>query len=136
MTRMRITVGGQSYDIEVGDPHESPLSVIVDGEPFQVEIQPVEEAAHLPPTSERVDRPAPPPSTQASSLQVTAPMPGKILDIAVQVGARVELGQALCALEAMKMKSPIRAQRAGTLRRVNVHDSQTVEYGDLLFVID
>jgi biotin carboxyl carrier protein len=36
----------------------------------------------------------------------------------------------------MKMKSPIRALRAGTVHRVHVQDGQTVDYGDLLFVVE
>jgi biotin carboxyl carrier protein len=63
-------------------------------------------------------------------------MPGKILDIAINAGDQVQQGQVLCALEAMKMKSPIRALRAGTVHQVQVHDGQTVDYGDLLFVVE
>jgi acetyl-CoA/propionyl-CoA carboxylase biotin carboxyl carrier protein len=63
-------------------------------------------------------------------------MPGTILDIAVQMGEAVQPGQVLCALEAMKMKSPIRATRAGTVSEIAVHDGQTVVYGDLLFVVE
>jgi biotin carboxyl carrier protein len=133
---MRITVGGRSYDVEVTSPHESPLTVVVDGETFQVVVESGEAEALPRATAKGVARPSPRPAAQAGSPQITAPMPGKILDIAVQAGDRVELGQTLCALEAMKMKSPIRAQRAGTVVQVHVHDSQTVEYGDLLFVIE
>jgi biotin carboxyl carrier protein len=131
-----MTVGTQSYAVEVGDSQESPLTVIVDGESFQVEVQPLEDTG-LPS--------APPAQPQASAVeataedgdtQVTAPMPGTVLDIAVQVGTQVEKDQVLCALEAMKMKTPLRAQRSGTVRQVAVHDGQTVEHGDLLFVLD
>jgi acetyl-CoA/propionyl-CoA carboxylase biotin carboxyl carrier protein len=62
-------------------------------------------------------------------------MPGKILDMAVKPGDPVQQDQVLCALEAMKMKSPIRALRAGTVRQIQVHDGQTVDYGDLLFIV-
>lgn len=130
-----MTVGNQSYSIEVGDPHESPLTVIVDGESFQVEVQPLEatgepsaaSAGPLPPRTE---------GAPEGETQVTAPMPGTILDIAVQAGSQVEKDQPLCTLEAMKMKTPLRARRAGTVRQVSVHDGQTVEHGDLLFVLD
>jgi acetyl-CoA/propionyl-CoA carboxylase biotin carboxyl carrier protein len=67
---------------------------------------------------------------------MTAPMPGKILDVAVQIGDQVQRGQVLCALEAMKMKSPIRAPRTGTISQMQVTEGQTVEHGDLLFVVD
>jgi acetyl-CoA/propionyl-CoA carboxylase biotin carboxyl carrier protein len=63
-------------------------------------------------------------------------MPGTILDVGVQLGDAVEPGQALCALEAMKMKSPIRAPRGGTIRQVGVEEGQSVDHGDLLFVVE
>lgn len=130
-----MTVGNRSYSIEVGDPRESPLTVVVDGESFQVEVQPLEatgepSAASTKPSSPRTE------VAPKGETQVTAPMPGTILDIAVQEGTSIEKDQTLCTLEAMKMKTPLRALRAGTVRQVLVHDGQTVEHGDLLFVLD
>ena len=136
MEKFRMTVGNQTYTIEVGDPQESPWTVVVDGESFQVEVQPLEDtaepsAASTGPTYAHTEV-----APEGGEAQVTAPMPGTILDIAVQVGTYVEKDQTLCALEAMKMKTPLRAQRPGTVRPVSVHDGQTVEHGDLLFVLD
>jgi biotin carboxyl carrier protein len=134
--KFRIIVGSKSYNVEVGDPHQLPVTVIVDGETFSVDVQPVEDTG--PPAAAPDHPPAPGPTdpTAEGSSQVTAPMPGTILDIAVQPGDRVQHGQVLCALEAMKMKSPIRALRAGTVRQMQVHEGQTVDHGDLLFVVD
>jgi len=66
---------------------------------------------------------------------VTAPMPGTILDIAVKVGDHVDQGDTLCNLEAMKMKSPIRATGAGTIVQVLISEGQNVGYGDALFTL-
>jgi acetyl-CoA/propionyl-CoA carboxylase biotin carboxyl carrier protein len=63
-------------------------------------------------------------------------MPGTILDVGVRLGDAVQPGQVLCALEAMKMKSPIRAARGGTIRQVRVEEGQSVDHGDLLFVVE
>ena len=127
MKRYRVAIGAKSYNVEVGDPQESPLTIIVDGETFSVDMQPAEKAGASPAGSDHAP---------AGSSQVTAPMPGTILDIAVQVGDLVQQDEVLCALEAMKMKSPIRSFRAGTVRQVQVHDGQTVDHGDLLFVVE
>jgi acetyl-CoA/propionyl-CoA carboxylase biotin carboxyl carrier protein len=62
-------------------------------------------------------------------------MPGKILDIAVQVGSQVAQGEVLCNLEAMKMKSPIRSTKGGTVAQVRISEGQTVNFGDVLFVL-
>ena len=134
MKRFRMTVGDTSYQIEIQDPAQSPMIVTVDGETFTVAVQALGEQDTAPAAE------APPPdsgeSPPAGKPQVAAPMPGTILDIAVQVGDRVEYGQSLCALEAMKMKSPIRASHAGVVRQIQVHEGQTVEHGDLLFVVE
>jgi acetyl-CoA/propionyl-CoA carboxylase biotin carboxyl carrier protein len=143
--RFRITIGAKSYDVEVGDPTESPLTVVVDGETFLVDVQPTSSPdAVLPEVAEpngeptrlygrAVPRPAA--DVAAGACEVMAPMPGTILDLAVEVGDAVQPGHLLCALEAMKMKSPIRSPRGGTIRQVGVQDGQSVEHGDLLFVV-
>ncbi len=134
MKRFRVAIGAKSYNVEIGDSKESPLTVIVDGETFSVDLQALEEASGPPSVSDQA--PVSSAEAETGSSQVTAPMPGTILDIAVQTGDQVQQGQVLCALEAMKMKSPIRALRAGIVRQVQAHDGQTVDYGDLLFVVE
>jgi biotin carboxyl carrier protein len=134
VNKFRMTVASQSYSIEVIDPGGSPLTVVVDGESFQVEVQPLEdiEAPSAALTEAQTSVEAIP---QAEISQVRAPMPGTVLDVAVQVGTEIQRDQTLCTLEAMKMKTPLRAQRSGTVQQVAVQDGQTVEHGDLLFVL-
>lgn len=134
--RFCLTVGTKSYSIEVGDPRETPMTVVVDGETFRVAVEPVEEGSVQLAIPDQPSQPDVQGALEGGQSQVTAPMPGTIMDIAVQVGDQVEKAQVLCALEAMKMKSPIRSLRVGTVNQVQVHEGQTVEYGDLLFVVD
>ena len=65
-----------------------------------------------------------------------APMPGVILDIRVGVGQRVELGQTLVIMEAMKMEHVISAPRTGTVREVLVSAGQQVDNGTELLALD
>ncbi len=53
----------------------------------------------------------------------------------VTVGARVEEGQTLMIIEAMKVMNPIRAPRSGTIGRIMVTNGGPVEYGEPLLVI-
>ena len=62
-------------------------------------------------------------------------MPGKILDIAVQPGTEIKTGDTLCNLEAMKMKSPIRATADGTIVQILINEGQNVNFGDVLFTV-
>jgi biotin carboxyl carrier protein len=70
------------------------------------------------------------------AITVSAPMPGTILDIAVQPGTEVSEGDTLCNLEAMKMKSPIRSPGDGTVAQILVTEGQNVAFGDILFTLN
>lgn len=54
----------------------------------------------------------------------------------VSVGQRVEKGQILCIIEAMKIMNEIESEFSGVVKEVNVQDAQPVEYGQALFRID
>jgi len=54
----------------------------------------------------------------------------------VEVGAQVVAGQTLLIVEAMKTMNQIPAPRAGTVVRILVEDSQPVEYGEPLMIIE
>ena len=71
-----------------------------------------------------------------SSHRVSAYMPGKVVAVLVEEGARVEAGQGLVVLEAMKMENEITAESAGRVRRIFVEPGQPVEGGDPLFEIE
>ena len=53
----------------------------------------------------------------------------------VKVGDTIAPGQTLCIIEAMKIFNEIVAETGGTLREINVQNSEAVEYGTLLFLI-
>ncbi len=133
MKDFKITVNGTTYQVSVGDLSASPVEVTVDGEPFRVEIA---EQTPTPPSSAATSATPPPPTTASTAREVTAPMPGTILEINVGAGDRVTTGQPLCSLEAMKMKSPIRSPRDGTIAEVRARSGQTVAYGAVLFVFE
>ncbi|MGI5939619.1 MAG: acetyl-CoA carboxylase biotin carboxyl carrier protein [Thermoleophilia bacterium] len=63
-----------------------------------------------------------------------SPAPG--MDPYVEVGQRVEKGDTLCVLEAMKLMNEMLAEEAGTIAAVLVEDGAAVEYGQPLFVMD
>ena len=89
----------------------------------------------------RWDDPAPPgagaehSAHAAGSGDVTAPMPGKIIRIAVEPGATVEPRALLVILEAMKMEHRIEAPVAGTVKAIHVEPGQLVASGASLITI-
>jgi acetyl-CoA carboxylase biotin carboxyl carrier protein len=63
-----------------------------------------------------------------------APSPGA--SAFVEVGSRVNVGDTLCIIEAMKMLNQIEADKAGVIKAVLVENAEPVEYGQALFVIE
>jgi acetyl-CoA/propionyl-CoA carboxylase biotin carboxyl carrier protein len=74
-------------------------------------------------------------SAGSGSGDVTVPMQGTIVKLLVALGDEVEVGQAVCILEAMKMENNIAAERAGTVAEVKVSPGDTVGAGDVIMVI-
>lgn len=68
--------------------------------------------------------------------QVVAPMPGKVVKVHVEAGAEVEKGVGVVVVEAMKMQNEMKSPRAGVVVSVNVKPGDTVNAGDVLFVLD
>jgi acetyl-CoA carboxylase biotin carboxyl carrier protein len=54
----------------------------------------------------------------------------------ISEGSRVETGQVLCIIEAMKLMNEIEAEKSGFIRKILVEDSQPVEYGQPLFLME
>jgi biotin carboxyl carrier protein len=68
----------------------------------------------------------------APSGAVTAPMPGKVVSVAVGPGEEVEAGQVVVVLEAMKMETGVTAPGGGTVTAVHVAAGDTVDAGAIL----
>jgi len=67
---------------------------------------------------------------------VAAPMPGRIVSIGVKKGQAVERGDALLAIEAMKMETLLRAERDGKIKAVPAAVGMSVEAHDLLIELE
>jgi len=80
---------------------------------------------------------------EEDGFEVTAPMVGTFYASAspgaapyVQVGDRVNEGDTLCIIEAMKMMNQIEADVSGVVKSIRVQNGEAVEYGQTLVVID
>ena len=69
------------------------------------------------------------------ALTLVAPLPGRIVNVAVRPGDRVEKGDTLLVIEAMKMENEFKSGAAGTVTEVRVTPGQAVNGGDVLVVI-
>lgn len=74
-------------------------------------------------------------ANQAKSGDLSAEMPGQVLDLRVAVGDTVEAGQVLLVLEAMKMEIRVTAPQAGIVSKIHVSKGAIVERGQELLEI-
>lgn len=143
-----VKVADSTFEVEVGDLTDRPIVAVVEGERFEVWPEAYAAGAAAPvaalaPIAARASGQAEVrPSRRTSPMgmadpaqaqrTIYAPIPGVMHSIAVQPGDRVEMGQELCVLEAMKMKNVIRASRAGEIARVLVAQGQHVKHHDAM----
>ena len=68
--------------------------------------------------------------------KIEAPIPGKIVSVAVEVGCTIEEDGEICVLQSMKMQNPILSPVEGKIIEVKVAPGQTVETGDVLAIVE
>ncbi|XP_070134138.1 pyruvate carboxylase, mitochondrial isoform X2 [Drosophila bipectinata] len=77
-----------------------------------------------------------PKANKANKSEVGAPMPGTVIDIRVNVGDKVEKGQPLVVLSAMKMEMVVQAPVAGVVKKLEIANGTKLEGDDLIMIIE
>ena len=155
MAKYEYKVKGVDYVVEIQDIEGNIANVTVNGIPFEVEMkQPVKAGKQKVKLSEErrvkseesnsssssatnassatTTQPA---AAAASGKPVVAPLPGTINEIKVKVGDKVNAGDTVVILEAMKMQNNIEAETSGTITGINVNKGDAVMEGDTLVTI-
>ena len=105
------------------------FNITVNGKTYAVEVEEV--------TGAQTAAPAPAAAPAAAgSKTVTAPMPGTVVSIKVNVGDKVESGTLVAVLEAMKMENEIFAGADGVVASINANAGDSVNTGDVLVSIN
>jgi len=144
VTTLRIKVGDNWYNVEIGELTLSPVEVTVEGETFLVEV---ESLPNQPPARPRRGRTqparivAPPPSARgpsggSSDNIIASPLSGRVISIMVRPGDQVSAGQEVCVVEAMKMEQSIRAHRDGVVKEISVQPMDTVRTNDPMIELE
>ena len=68
--------------------------------------------------------------------EVLAPLAGKVLDVLVEVGAKIEEDDEVAIIEALKMENTVYAPSGGTVKEIKVNKGESVEDGAVLLVIE
>lgn len=125
MKNLKVTVNGIEYSVQVEE---------LDGENLDIENIQAEEESKVKTNSES-KKEAKTLSSASDDDSVKSPMPGTILSVNVTKGDKVNKGQVLLVLEAMKMENEIISPKDGVVESVNVNKGENVESGALLVVI-
>lgn len=123
MKKFNITVNGKTYAVEVEEVTGAQTAAPAPA------AAPVQEAPKAAPA------PAAAPAA-AGSKTVTAPMPGTVVSIKVNVGDKVTSGTLVAVLEAMKMENEIFAGADGVVASINANAGDSVNTGDVLVSIN
>jgi len=137
MRKYELTINGKAVAVQILELSAEEATLEVNGEEITVAIDRVSEMithstdAVPPGLVLPSSAPVASPSAQNQGV-VCAPIPGSIIDVFVKVGDKVQAGQPLFKMEAMKMENEINAQLDGTVTAVNIHAGDSVSQGQEL----
>jgi biotin carboxyl carrier protein len=157
MVKLKLVLDGRSYEIEMKsrsllvDNKELPWSVhgdsvtvagnahtvsvsgdtaTVDGITYPVQVQWSEDSNPSRQTRTKAEA-----TGFQESGAITALMPGLIVKVLKKEGEQVQAGDTVFILEAMKMQNELRAEKSGSIKKINVKEGQSVEMREVLAII-
>jgi biotin carboxyl carrier protein len=119
-----VNVGSNTHAVQVQGNSAS-----VDGIAYPIEAQGLEE-----PRPGKTRKAATTAADEAGAI--TAIMPGLVIKINKKEGERVEAGEVVIILEAMKMQNELHARQSGVVKQINVKQGESVEMRQVLAVIE
>ncbi|WP_269540556.1 biotin/lipoyl-containing protein [Cerasicoccus fimbriatus] len=132
MKRLKITVEGKTYEVEVEMLDD-------DGQPMASASAPVKRSAPRRAAAAPAPVGAPAPKSSGGSAaagDVPSPLSAVVVSVDVKVGQQVNEGEKLITLEAMKMNTIVNAPAAGTVKAIHVAAGDAVEEGQGLISVE
>lgn len=121
-----VTLNGKNYEVDVTETKEAIVTNVSDALAAPAVPAPAAAPVQAAPVA---------PVITGSGTQIKAPMPGAILKVNASQGQKVNEGDVLFILEAMKMENEIVASVSGTVSQVLVTKGQTVDTDAVLALI-
>ena len=144
MKTYKYTINGTQYEVGIGDITDNIAQVTVNGESFQVEMEPEAEPEKkkvvVKTGAAKESAPAAESSVPSGAVNTAnalkAPLPGVITEIMVAVGDEVKAGDVVLVLEAMKMANNLEAEKDGKVTAILVSQGASVMEDTPLVVIE
>jgi biotin carboxyl carrier protein len=147
--RLTIKVDEKLYELDINKVEKGRYSILLDGKSFNVEIIEKESSKEYNVTAldrsydlEIIDAESRYlMSRKGNDLEdaentIASPMPGKIVKILVHAGQKVETGQTVIIVSAMKMESEYKAGKDGVVKEVHVSEGDTIEGSQPLITLE
>lgn len=137
--------GGREYSLELEslddislfrlwiNGESTPLAIRRDGMSLELFIGPDRYSAEIERSAGVLSQSGP---AIEGEVRLTAPMTGQVTEVLVAAGDRVEEGDPLLVIVAMKMNNEIRSPATGTITQVDVEAGDAVDQGDPMLAID
>jgi biotin carboxyl carrier protein len=139
----RVHLDGEEHDVTASAVDAATLRITVRGRSHVVRLTRIGDAEHVACdgavyvlTPEHAGSHAAEHPVTLAAPQITAPMPGKVLQVLVRAGQEVAAGDGLLILEAMKMEHRMSAEAAAVVRAVHVGDGDMVDAGAVLVELE
>ena len=124
--KRKVIVDGAEFEVEI-DGEGPNFTATIEGKSFQIEIPDAQPVAK----KKRGGS-----GKKKKGGTVSANIPGKVVTVEVEEGQRVEEGQVILILEAMKMQNEIQAPVSGTVSKVHCSEGEAIEANVPLVVIE
>jgi biotin carboxyl carrier protein len=145
--RWQISLDGTATDVDAIEIAPGIFSVLLNGESHEIRVAPNPDGTltiHDGPNEFKAEVADPRAwrgrkhgAVEAEGRQqIVAPMPGKVIRLLVKPGDKVEAGQGLLVVEAMKMQNEVKSPKTGTVEKLQAKEGQAVNAGDVLAWID
>lgn len=130
MKKLKITINNIAYMVTVEEVSGNALQA---AEPHGHISRPISSRPSILPLA---PKPAALTKVRGCGNEITAPMPGVVMAVRCKEGDKVNIGDVVLVLEAMKMENEITAKKAGFIKEIKVHEGQTAAAGEVLMIID
>ena len=130
--KYKVTLKGKTYEVEV---ERGEAMIIDEYEAYAPAPAAVAAPVAAAPVAAAPVAAAPAAAAVAAGTPVTAPLPGNVLSVKVNVGDAVKAGQLLVLIEAMKMENEVLAPADGVVKQIVANKGAVVATGDTLLVI-
>ncbi len=144
--RRVVTVAEKSYEVRIveGSAEKGEFLIELGGERIRVAVSAVQKgatfraggAASTAAATAAAAKGAAMAAADAAAEGVRAPMPGKVVEVFVEAGDKVDAGDVVLILEAMKMENELKSPRKGTIKAVTVKKGDPVAGQQMLVTLE